>query len=207
MSPNNAPVAAPKKLMTAEVFWDFCHLPENENKFLELVRGEVVELSRPTKRHGIVTSRITRLLDEYAERVDKGYVASNDSGVILERDPDSVVGPDVAYYTDAETFAEVHPKWGEAPPVLAVEVLSPNDKPSKVNAKVADYLANGVRLVWLVDYEERKVTVYRPGQSLRVLDEKTELTGDPELPGFRCPIERVFRLPAERTGDPPPAPS
>jgi Uma2 family endonuclease len=200
MPPTDASVAAPKKLMTAEEFWDYCRLPENENKFLELVRGEVVELPRPNKRHGVAATRIARFLDEYAERVRKGYVASNDTGVILEREPDTVVGPDVAYYLDAKTYDELHPKWGEEPPVLAVEVLSPNDKMSKVNAKIADYLKNGVQVVWLLDPEEKHVTVYLPARAFEIIPESTDLTGGNELPGFTCRVADIFRLP----GDGPP---
>lgn len=198
------PAATGKKLMTADEFWEFCHRPENENRSLELIRGEVIELPRPTRKHGIVACRIAMLLQECVSRVGRGYIATNDSGVILEEDPDTVVGPDVAYYTDATTFDEVHPKWGEEPPLIAVEVLSPGDRPSRVNVKVADYLRNGVKRVWLVDYEDRKVTVYRPDRPLDVLGETAELTGDEVLPGFACRVGDLFRLPGERPPEPQP---
>jgi Uma2 family endonuclease len=190
--------------MTAAEFWDYCQLPENRNRWLELHRGKVVEMSRPNRRHGVVATRIARRLDEYAERVGRGYVASNDSGVILEEDPDTVVGPVVAYYTDAADYAALHPKWGEEPPLVAVEVLSPNDKPSKVNEKVRDYLKNGVKLVWLLDPEEKKVTIYRPGSGLEFLDESGELSGGDVLPGFSCKVADIFRLPSNPV---PPSPS
>ncbi|OWK46991.1 hypothetical protein FRUB_00690 [Fimbriiglobus ruber] len=193
--------------MTAKEFWDFCHLPENETRSFELVRGEVVELSRPTKKHGRVYVNIAFALESYARRVNIGYVVSNDSGVILEEDPDTVVGPDVAFYTDANKFDDMHPKWGEEPPILAVEVLSPNDKVSKTNSKMADYLKNRVKLVWLVDYEERKVTVFRPDWRLDVLGENQELTGNSVLPGFSCHVGDFFRMPGETTPSPaPPVP-
>jgi Uma2 family endonuclease len=196
--------SAGKELMTAGQFWDYCQLPENQNRWLELVRGEVIEVPRPTRRHGVVALEIGYLLRKYVEQIGRGYVASNDSGVILEEEPDTVVGPDVAYYTDANTFDELHPKWGEEPPLLAVEVLSPNDKPSKVNEKIADYLRNGVKMVWLVDYENRKVTVYRPDRSLVVLSENHELFGDEVLPGFTCRVGDFFRLPGDRLAKPIP---
>jgi Uma2 family endonuclease len=196
--------SAGKELMTAEQFWDYCQLPENQNKWLELVRGEVIEVPRPTRRHGVVASNIDFVLKTYARRVRRGYVATNDSGVILEENPDTVVGPDVAYYTDARTFEELHPKWGKDPPLLAVEVLSPNDKTSRVNEKISDYLLNGVKLVWLVDYEERKITVYRPDRSLVVLKETAELTGGEELPDFNCSVAELFRLDSEEPQAPKP---
>lgn len=197
MTPTAAPAPPAAKRMTAAEFWDFCHLPENRNRDFELVRGEVTEMPRPTRRHGVVALEAGYRLRMYAAQVGRGYVASNDSGVILEEDPDTVVGPDVAYYLDAATFDELHPKWGEDVPVLAVEVLSPNDKLSKVNGKVRDYLGSGVKVVWLVDYEERRVTVYRPDRTLEVFDAGGVLTGGDELPGLSVAVADLFKLPGE----------
>src|SRR5438132_6700178 len=131
MTPTDPAITTPKKLMTVDEYWDFVNLPENREKFFELRKGEVIELSRPTKPHGQVCIRIGVALDRYTEQVGRGYVVSNDSGVVLSEEPGTVVGPDVAYFTDANTWDELHPKWGEEPPVVAAEVLSPNDKPSK----------------------------------------------------------------------------
>jgi len=189
--------------MTADEFWQFCQKPENRNKFLELVRGEVRELPRPTRIHGVVASNVGFVLNTYVRRVP-GYIATNGSGVVLERSPDTVVGPDVAYYTDANTFEELHPRWGDVPPVLAVEVLSPSDRQSEVSEKVSDYLRTGVKLVWLVDYEGRKVTVYRTSVPLVVIDENGELSGEDVLPGFTCRVGDFFCLPGERRAHPNP---
>jgi Uma2 family endonuclease len=133
-------------------------------------------------------------------------VASNDSGVILERDPDTVRGPDVAVYEDAETFEELHPKYGEVPPLLAVEVLSPDDRADRVTRKVMDYLKNGVVLVWLVDFEARTVTVYRPKNGPRLVGEDEELTGEDVLPGFRCRVADFFLLPSQGKASKPKSP-
>jgi Uma2 family endonuclease len=188
-------------LMTAEEFCDWVHRPENADRWFELVRGKVIELPAPTKPHGVVCGNVAWLLGNYTFQQGQGYVASNDSGVILERDPDTVRGPDVAVYEDASTFAELHPKYGEVPPRLAVEVLSPNDRADRVSRKITDYLGNGVALVWLIDPEARTVTVYRPTTGPRLLEENQELTGEDVLPGFRCQVAEFFRLPGEQ---PPP---
>ena len=199
--------AAVTNPMTADQFWNFCNLPENENRTFDLIRGKVVEMPRPTRRHGIVAVRIAHLLTVWTYSIKHGYVAGNDSGVLLEEDPATVVGPDVAYFTDANTFAEVHPKWGEEPPVLAVEVLSPNDRMSRVNAKILDYHRNGVPVVWLVDYEDQQVTVYRPNQSHVMFGVGDTLDGGAELPGFSCPVVEIFRLPGDYGPVPTPLPA
>jgi Uma2 family endonuclease len=187
--------ALPTTRMTAEEFLEWTQRPENENRWFELVRGEVIELPAPTKIHGRICVRIAFLLESFCWKRGFGYVTGNDSGVVLTRDPDTVRGPDVALYEDATTFEELHPKYGEVPPILAVEVLSPSDRPGKVNAKIADYLNNGVKLVWLVDYEEHRVIVYRPNRNPVVVAPDGELDGGEELPGLRCPLRDFFLLP------------
>lgn len=191
-----------KKLMTADEFWDYCQLPENANRWLELVRGEVVEMPRPTRKHGFICGNVARILGNYTYSIRSGYVASNDSGVILEEEPDTVVGPDVAYYQDAQKYDDLHPKWGEEVPLLAIEVLSPHDKPGRINQKIVDYLKNGVRVVWLIDPDERTVTLYRPADSLQILSERDVLTGGSELPGFECRVAEIFHLPGESAAAP-----
>jgi Uma2 family endonuclease len=187
-----------KKLMTAEEFGDWVHQPEQADKWFELVRGEVIELPPPFKPHGVVFYNIARILGNFLFERGKGYLTGNDSGVILERDPDTVRGPDVALYEDAETFAELPPKYGEVPPRLAIEVLSPNDRAGKVLRKINDYLRCGVGMVWVIDPEIRTVTVHQPGKAQIELNENQELSGEDVLPDFRCRIADFFRLPGEK---------
>jgi len=194
-----------KKLMTAEVFCDWVQQPEQANEWFELVRGEAIELPPPNKPHGVVCYNIGRILGNFVCEQGKGYLTGNDSGVILERDPDTVRGPDVAYYEDANTFAELHPKYGEVPPRLAIEVLSPNDRAGKVLRKINDYLRCGVGLVWVIDPEISTVTAHRPGKSQVELDEAQELTGEDVLPGFRCRVADFFALPGDRAKQAPPS--
>jgi len=183
--------------MTAEEFFEWVHRPENTDKWFELVRGEVIELPPSMKLHGVVCGIVVYVLAGYVRKRRKGYLTSNDSGVILGRDPDTVRGPDVALYEDAQTFADLHPKYGEVPPILAVEVLSPNDRADRVMDKIDDYLRNGVRLVWVVNPVSRSVTVYEPGQPYVRLQETQELTGGTVLLGFSCPVRDLFLLPGE----------
>jgi Uma2 family endonuclease len=185
------------KLMTAEEFYDWANRPENENKWFELVRGEVLRLPSPRMPHGVVAGNAVWILNGYVRQRRKGYVASNDSGVILERDPDTVRGPDVALYEGVHSFDELPAKYAENPPRLAVEVLSPSDRADRILHKITDYLRNGVDLVWLIDPRARTVTVYRPDQGPRVYTENEELSGEDVLPGFRCRVADFFYLPEQ----------
>jgi Uma2 family endonuclease len=189
--------ATTTKPMTAVEFSEWVNRPENVNRWFELVRGEVIELPPPMKVHGRVCINVAFALELFMRQRRKGYVTGNDSGVILEREPDTVRGPDVAVYEDADKFEDLHPKYGEVPPVLAVEVLSPNDRWSRVTSKILDYLKNGVRLVWLIDPQNRDVTVYRPGHDPYTVEPDQEITGEDVLPGFRCPVSEFFRMPGQ----------
>ncbi|MBN9119431.1 MAG: Uma2 family endonuclease [Planctomycetes bacterium] len=196
-----------KKLMTADEFWEFVHRPENLDRDFELIRGEVVEVSRPTKPHGAVAALVAFELQLHARAAQKGYVVTNDSGIALGEDPDTVLGPDIAYSTDVSKFEDMHPKWGDVPPVLAVEISSPSDRPGRMNAKIQEYLTNGVKVVWQVDYEERNVTVHRPNRSMEVVKEDGELTGGDDLPGLTIKVADIFRLPGERAAPAPEPPA
>lgn len=185
------------KLMTAEEFYEFVHRPENRDKVFELEHGEVVEHSLRGKRHGFICANVTGMLGNYAVARKQGYVCSNDTGLIVERDPDKVRGPDVMYFDDVESVDQVEEKFGEEPPTLAVEVLSPNDTVGKVNRRVREQLKFGTPMIWVLDPEARNVTVYRPGREYTVFEEGDELTGEELLPGFRCLVSEFFKLPGQ----------
>lgn len=124
-------------------------------------------------------------------------MATNDSGVVLERDPDTVRGPDVAYFESVASYRELRPKPSETPPMLAVEVLSPSDSFRTVINKIKLYLDAGVKVVWLVDPEERTVSIHRPDGNWKVVAADQQLLGDPELPGFSYRVSDFFLLPGE----------
>ncbi len=190
----------PTSLMTASEFWDWVHRPENRDRHFELERGKVVEVSRPGELHGVVCANAVWILGTYIRQRRKGYICGNDTGVIWEYDPDTVKGPDVVFYDKNQTFGELNPKWTEELPALAVEVRSPNDRMSKINRRITQFLKWGVPLVWLVDPEDQTVTVYRRDQPPEVLEGDQDLTGDGILPDFRCPVGEFFFLPNEGGG-------
>jgi Uma2 family endonuclease len=131
------------------------------------------------------------VIGNYAAPRKLGWVTSNDAGVILERDPDTVRGPDVAFWSILRQ-PEVPEGYFEIPPDLAVEVLSPDDRRSKVRDKIREYLANGVTLVWLVDPESRAVTVYARTLRGMELDTTDTLDGGDVFPGFSCQVADLF---------------
>jgi Uma2 family endonuclease len=159
----------------------------------ELVRGRVVAMSVPDRRHGYVCGRADRIFGNFVDSHDLGRVLSNDSGVIVERDPDTVRGADVAYYSYARLPKGPLPAgYGPEPPELVVEVRSENDRWPEILEKVLEYLNAGVLLVVVLDPEPRAAHVFSAGDPPKRLLSEEELTLPGILENFRVRVGRFF---------------
>ncbi len=159
----------------------------------ELVNGEIRDMTPAGMRHGQITARLTSRLDSFAERHQLGDVLTGKTGFILEPDPPTVRAPDVAFIA-AGTPTREHPTgFGQTPPDLCIEVLSPNDRAGEVAAKTRDWLRFGVRQVWIVDPQTRTVTIHHPDGHAQTLNEDQTLTGEDILPGFELRIAELFK--------------
>lgn len=185
------------KLMTSDEFYDWANHPDNRDKYCELVRGEIVEMTRPGMLHGFVCGNVARILGNFTLQRKKGFICTNDTGVVVERDPDTVRGPDVLLFEDVTRVEEMERKWSKSPPALAVEVLSPNDKFTEINRRIQEQLRFGTPLVWVLDPDASNVTVYRPGQPYYVVERNEELTGNNVLPDFCCQVAEFFNMPGQ----------
>jgi Uma2 family endonuclease len=176
-------------LMTAEQFFDFAQRPENQGKHLELVFGKVVEMSRPGERRRHVCGNVVWVLNSYVRRRRRGRVLANDPGIVLERNPDTVRGPDVVFFDDVKPYDQLNPKFAERIPDLVVEVLSPSDRVGKVTRRIGDYLRDGVKLLWIIDPARRHRSPGRPalgGAGGRSGAERLRCPAGAELPVERC---------------------
>ncbi len=180
---------ATQKLITAEEFARMPDPPDGSQQ--ELVQGVIITMPPPGGRHGACCSRINRRLASFVEDNNLGTVFAHDTGFITERDPDSVRGPDVSFWS-REKLPEIPDGYIEVAPDLIVEVISPGDRYTRVQKKVNEYLEKGVRLIWVVDPEDRSIAVFRDGQKPRVLSENEVLTGEDVLSGFTCRIADLF---------------
>ena len=99
--------------------------------------------------------------------------------------------PDDGYRSEL-VAGEIPTFYWPSAPHLAVEVLSPWDRPAEVRRKVAEYFAAGTRPVWIVDPAAHTVHVHRSPHDVQVLGYDDELSGDDVLPGFRCAVKRLF---------------
>ena len=159
----------------------------------ELIRGVLCETMPTGLRHGKIVSRLVIRLGVFIEPKRLGTIVTSDSGVLVERDPDTVREPDIAFTSvermplgdDLDTYAE-------AIPDLVVEVVSPNDKPPEVREKARMWLSHGVRLVWVVYPETRGVDAYQADAPTVTLDDTQSLDGLDVLPGFSCAVADIF---------------
>jgi Uma2 family endonuclease len=184
--------------MTAEQFLEFAYRPENIDRFFELDRGEVIERAFTARRQGVVCANVVGVLWSFAARQRKGYPCANRAGFIVDRNPDTVLGPDVSFYFDEQAPEHLPRTWVEEAPKLAVYVLVPQDTFSQMMRRIRRMLRRGVPLLWIVDPDARTVTVYQPGKEHFVLEGQDELTGEDVLPDFRCKVADFFRLPGEQ---------
>jgi Uma2 family endonuclease len=175
-------------LMTLE---EYERLPSDDGWKDELSRGRLVREPGPGHEHGRVQVNLATFLNRFVREHALGYIVA-ESGFVLERHPDTVRGPDVAFVS-RERYGDMPPRqWAEFAPDLAVEVLSPSDRPSRMAEKVAQYFGAGTRLVWLIDPEDRTAVVYRTLADIRLLTEDEDLDGGDVLPGFSCRLAELF---------------
>jgi Uma2 family endonuclease len=183
------------KPLTADEFYEWASRPENQDKLYELDEGEVIEVPPPGELHGAICSLIAYLLTGYVVQRRQGYVCSNDTGLLLKRRPGTVRGPDIMLFDEGRPLRKLSRKFAERIPKLVVEVLSPSTKVTQMNRWISQFLKRGVPLIWVVDPEERAVTVYRPGEVHTVLREGEEVAGEDVLPGLRFGVAQLLELP------------
>ena len=176
-----------RKLMTAD---ELMLSPDNGYR-QELVRGELIEMPPPGKRHGDVAMGFGAALYNYSAANDYGAVGDN-YGYRLESNPDTVRAPDLAWCAPGHPDETVE-GYPDHAPDLIVEIKSPNDTPRMVAERAQMWLDFGSREVWYGDPEQTTVTRYRPGRPPEALGEDAVLDGGELLPGFSIEVWRLFR--------------
>ncbi len=175
-------------LMTAEEFQQL-----DDERQLELERGELLVMNRPGLRHGYVSGKTLRIIGDFVEKHKLGRVFGNDSGVVTERGPDTVRGPDVMYYSFQRLPADQLPAgYADVAPELVFEVLSPDDRPSRVLRKIREYLTAGVLCVVILDPEMQWISLHRKGELAIDLTREDELTLPELSASFQKPVLKFF---------------
>ena len=162
------------------------------DKRTELVRGRLIVREPARVRHGVITARIVIEIGMYLKDHPIGVVMTADPGFTLFRDPDTVRAPDVAYLRADRVPTVDVVGFDEIAPDLAVEVLSPGDRPGQVKAKIDDWLTAGTKLVWVVDPRCRLAKVCRLDGTVDNLTDRDSFEGDAVLPGFTLSLAQIL---------------
>ena len=171
-----------------------------DRKRYELVRGALRVCEPPGGVHGRLATRLSYLLHAHVERHDLGTVLV-ESGYVLHRSPDTVRGPDISFVSKARIRSEEIPaQFIPGTPDLAVEILSPDDRPHEIAEWLADYFGAGAQRVWVVDPRRQCVMVHYPDGHTVQLGTADLLDGEEVVPGFRCGVGEVFGVRGPRSG-------
>lgn len=168
---------------------DLLAQPKDGSKY-ELVDGEI-RVSPGGARHSEVSVRLAARLLAFATEHHLGHAFDSSAGFRLPGG--NVRSPDVSFVA-AGRFPNdrVPDDFGNLAPDLAVEVVSPGDRPRHVLDKVGEYLEAGVRLVWVIDPRRARAVVYRSLSEIRELGPDDTLDGGDILPGFRCRLGEIL---------------
>jgi Uma2 family endonuclease len=184
--------------MSAAIATEARYTPEDllampDGKCYELVKGRLVERKMGAESSWVGT-RLTSRLDRFCEDNSLGIVWGADNGYqCFAHAPGLVRRPDVSFVEKGRLPGDIAPKgWIKIPPDLAVEVVSPHDSAENLEEKLDDYRTAGVRLIWVIYPELRKVKIFRLDGSAGELREDDVLSGEGVIPGFHCLVREIL---------------
>ncbi|TVP66267.1 MAG: Uma2 family endonuclease [Nodularia sp. (in: Bacteria)] len=177
--------------LTDEQFFQLCQ----NNRDLRLERtaeGELIIMPPTGWKSGNRNSRLTQRLGNWADVDATGLAFDSSTGYKLpngaNRSPD-------ASWVSREQLEALNPDPARFLPIapdFAVELRSASDSLQTLQQKMQEYIENGVRLGWLIDPQNQRVEIYRPGQEVEVLQSPTSLSGEDILPGFVLDLEQIL---------------
>ena len=159
----------------------------------ELIRGVLHQTVSVGLRHGEIVIKLGFLLTLFIQPLRLGRLVGSDAGILLERRPDTVREPDIAFISAKKLPLDVDvPGYSQVVPDLVVEIASPSDSIAAVNDKALMWLGFGVQIVWVVFPESRTLEVHSASAPPVLLGEGDQLDGGAVLPGFTCQVSQIF---------------
>ncbi|VEP12464.1 conserved hypothetical protein [Hyella patelloides LEGE 07179] len=165
---------------------------------LELTaNGELIVMSPTGGTAGKKNSRLTQRLRNWADRDGTGEVF--DSSTVFVLSSGARRSPDVSWIKLDRWNQLTQQQQDGFPPIcpdFVIELVSPSDIKNQryedLQAKMREYLDNGVRLGWLIEPSAKIVEIYRPGQAVEILNNPQTLSGKDILPGFTLDLTEIF---------------
>lgn len=181
-----------RRLKVADLAFLPAELPSGPVHY-ELNNGELVVKSAPGAQRGAIDFKLAASLLVAAEQRGYGKAVVGDVMLVLWRDPDRVVNVDAAFYRKERLpICRCEAGFLESPPDLAVEVRSRDDSTAYLEEKIKDLHAFGVRVVLLIDPQQRTAMEYRPGQPGRKIPEGGRLVVPDLMPKVEVDVADLF---------------
>ena len=159
----------------------------------ELVRGELRKMSPASHFHGEYAASMVISFGAHVKANGLGKAYTAEAGFRLA--PDHVRVPDAAFVRKERVDAmrrEYAHVFFPGPPDLAIEVISPSDRYTRVAEKTDEWLAAGTLAVIEVNPRNRTVGIHRPHGDVVTLGEDDVLEVQDIIPGWRMPVSEIF---------------
>lgn len=166
----------------------------NRDLRLELTaNGELIIMPPTGGNTGRRNSNLTSQVEVWNRRTQLGEVF--DSSTIFQLPNKAERSPDVTWVSRDRWDALTTQEQDTFPPLcpdFVIELRSKTDSLKPLQAKMQEYMDNGCRLGWLLNYEERQVELYRPGREKETLQSPQTLSGEDVLPGFVLDLQPIW---------------
>lgn len=182
----------PTLVLTDEQFYQICQ-NNPELRFERAATGELIIMPPTGSGTGKRNFSLLGQLWSWAEKDGAGVGFDSSTGFKLPNGADR--SPDAAWMQiDRWNALTTEQQEGFAPiaPDFVIELRSRTDDLATLQAKMREYLENGVRLGWLIDPQTRKVEIYRSQQPAEILESPATLSGEGVLPGFVLELKQIF---------------
>jgi Uma2 family endonuclease len=169
----------------------------DEGRGFELVNGELREL-HVSKESTRASGLVYRLLQNFVEEQFPAWVYPEGMSYrCFPDDPARVRRADASLITLERMPLETYEDEGHCTtvPDLVAEVVSPNDLADEVEEKLDEWLAAGVKIVWIIHPNQKTVRVHRADGGYAFIQASDTLTAEGVLPGFSIPVAELFRQP------------
>ena len=178
--------------LTEWQFAQFCSL--NRDLRIELNKNGELEIMAPAfSETGGKELEIGMQLAYWAKRDGSGRAFGPSAGFTLPNG--AIREPDASWISRTRLQAltpEQRSGFYNICPDFIIELRSDSDRLSVLQAKMAEYIANGARLGWLIDPQTRSVHAYRPNQEVEILQNPQTISADPTLPGFTLDLTQIW---------------
>lgn len=175
-----------------EELFEFC-ARNPELRIERTATGDLIVMTPAGGESGHRTLEIAVALGFWAKHERTGVAFDSSTGFLLPNG--ALRAPDAAWVSRSKLeplSQEEKQRFLPVCPDFVVELRSPSDRFADLTGKMEEYRQNGARLGWLIDPEERRVHIYRPGQPVEILEDPSDVAGDPDLPGFVLDLGPVW---------------